>query len=175
MKDLLSAIQGIGAYQYLGISVHKLLSGFDVYNIRVWNHGAYFKGIAHHRDGKQVIHRIPLKLPDMVSIIEYLGVFAENSTFRYTDEPWEFMRDLNKEWYFTLNPREDVEPIELFGSHLACQSQCPSHAEPEGTLTLGALGRSLCVCPLCHHQLTPERSAQVLGSVEAQLRDVAPA
>ena len=128
MESFLSAINAIGSGQYLKININNPPPDFGIFQIRIWGHGLQYRGLIYQREGKEILHRLSLSAQDIVSILTYLCISRENASLSLVDEP--FMRDLNHDWYFTLNPHEDVEPIELCDSHLACQSQCPSHAEP---------------------------------------------
>ena len=155
METFLSAISAIGSGQYLRVNINNPPPDFDIFQIRIWNHGLNYRGLIYQRGGKEILQRFPLFAQDVVSILTYLCVSRDNAALSLVDEP--FMWDLNRDWYFTLNPREDAEPIVCCDSHPACQSRGQPRAACADTSTHAVLNRSQLVCPVCLTRLTPER------------------
>jgi len=145
MKVLFDAIGEIGFCQYLKINVRQSFTNFSVHQIKIWNHGEKFRGIMRHHKGLEVLHRKPLTAQEVVSIIEYLGVTIENSRLKMVNEPFYFMKDLNREWYFTANPRQ-AEVKAIHSNHYLSDQ---SHSVCNGNALEPILVDTQRVCSVC--------------------------
>ena len=154
MQSFLCAIHTVESGQYLKININESPPKFGIHQIRIWKHGLKFRGIIYQRKGKEILNKSPLFAQDVVSILTYLCISRQNAALRLVDEP--FMRDLNRDWYFTLNPPEVLEATECCDSHPVSQLRARSLAVSSSISIPVVLNQTPLSCPVCLTHLTPE-------------------